>query len=79
MAQALTMEKEGASYEEVDLLVRGKTYQGVIEGDIEDGRLFAGQITGLIKEIKPVKDIIEEMVAGAESVMAGLKYFQREK
>jgi NAD(P)H-dependent flavin oxidoreductase YrpB (nitropropane dioxygenase family) len=50
-----------------------KYYQGVIEGDLEGGTLIAGQIAGLIKEIKPVKVIMDEIMAEAEAIIAGLK------
>jgi len=67
------LEKAGASKEELDLLGRGRVYEGLIEGNLEEGSLLSGQIAGLINEIKPVKSIIEEMVAEAETVIAQLK------
>jgi enoyl-[acyl-carrier protein] reductase II len=48
-------------------------YLGLIEGDVDEGSLLAGQIAGLIKEIKPVKVIIEEIIAEAEAIIADLK------
>ena len=38
---------------------------GVIKGNIEEGSLMVGQIAGLIKEGKPVKVIIEDIMAEA--------------
>ena len=76
--QFLAMEKAGASPEELDLFGRGRTYQGEVEGDVDEGVLVAGQIAGLVKEIKPVKAIIDEMVAEAEAIIAGLKNFYGE-
>lgn len=73
--QFLEMEKAGASPEELDLFGRGRTYVGEIEGDIDEGLLVSGQIAGLIKEIKPVKAIIDEIVTEAEAIIAGLKNF----
>jgi len=67
------LEKAGASKEELDLFGRGRVYQGLIEGDLEEGSLLSGQIAGLINEIKPVKSIIEEMVTEAETVLARLR------
>ncbi len=67
------MEKAGASKEELESFGVNRYYQGVIEGNLEDGSLIAGQIAGLIKEIKPVRVIIEEMMAEAEAIIAGLK------
>jgi len=50
----------------------------VIEGNLDDGTLIAGQIAGLINEIKPVRVIIDEMIAEAEAIIAGLKNFYTE-
>jgi len=50
----------------------GKMRLGVIEGDVENGSLMCGQIAGLINEIKPCKQIIEETVKEAERIIAGL-------
>ena len=76
--QFLALEKAGASKEELDLFGRGRMYLGLIEGDIDEGSLLSGQIAGLIKEIKPVRAIIEEMVAEAEAIIASLNNFYRE-
>jgi enoyl-[acyl-carrier protein] reductase II len=69
------MDKEasGMPIEELFQLGVGKMRAGMIDGDIEGGTLLAGQIAGLIKEIKPVKAIIEDIIAGAEAVIAQLK------
>lgn len=66
------LEKAGASVEELQALGTGKLYQGVIEGDMEGGSLMAGQIAGLVKEIKPCRRILEEIVAEAEATIAHL-------
>jgi len=72
------MEKAGASKEELESFGTARYYQGVIEGDLDEGSLIAGQIAGLIKEIKPVRVIIDEVMAEAEAIMAGLKRSQTE-
>ena len=69
------IEKAGASPEELDLFGRGRVYMGAIEGDVEDGLLLSGQIAGLIKEVKPVKAIIDEIATEAEAIIAGLESF----
>lgn len=73
--QFLAMEKAGASPEELDLFSRGRTYMGEIEGNVEEGSLVSGQIAGLIKEIKSVEAIIDEIATGAEAIIAGLENF----
>lgn len=70
--QFSALEKAGAPSTELEELGRGRLSLGVIQGDIEEGSLMAGQIAGLIKEIKPVKAIIEDMVAEAEGIISRL-------
>ena len=69
----LEKEKSGISMEELMEFGVGKVRLGLIEGDLEKGTLLAGQIAGMIKEIKPVKVIIEEMVAEAEAIITQLR------
>jgi len=66
-------EKSGISIEDLMELGVGKVRLGLIDGDLENGTLLAGQIAGMIKEIKPVKVIIEEMVTEAEAIMGQLE------
>lgn len=44
-------------------LGRGRAKKGMFEGDLEDGELEIGQISGLITDIKSSKEIIDEMIA----------------
>ncbi|UCC90393.1 MAG: enoyl-[acyl-carrier-protein] reductase FabK [Dehalococcoidia bacterium] len=69
----LEKEKSGISMEELMEFGVGKVRLGLIEGDLENGTLLAGQIAGMIKEIKPVKVIMEEMVAEAEAIITQLR------
>jgi len=66
-------EKSGISIEELMEFGVGKLRLGLIEGDLENGTLLAGQIAGMIREIKPVKAIIDDMMAEAEAIIAQLK------
>ena len=71
--QFTELEKAGVSKEDLELFDRDRMYLGLIAGDIDEGSLVAGQIAGLIRDIKPVKTIIEEIIAQAEMVLAQLK------
>jgi enoyl-[acyl-carrier protein] reductase II len=51
-----------------NLLGKRRAKRGMFEGDLVEGELEIGQIAGLIHEIKPVKDIIEEIIAEYELV-----------
>ncbi|HAA3775850.1 TPA_asm: enoyl-[acyl-carrier-protein] reductase FabK [Listeria monocytogenes] len=54
-------------------LTLGSLRKAVQEGDTDNGSVMAGQIAGLITEIKPCKDVIEEMMTDAKKVIAGLE------
>ena len=45
-----------------ELLGRARAKRGMFEGDLDDGELEIGQIAGLIHDIKPVADIVNEIV-----------------
>ena len=49
-----------------ELLGRARAKRGMFEGDLEDGELEIGQIAGLIHDIKPVAEIVSEIVAEFE-------------
>lgn len=44
------------------LLGRGRAKKGMFEGDLEAGELEIGQVAGLIHDIKPVAQIVEDMM-----------------
>ncbi len=45
-----------------ELLGRARAKKGMFEGDLEEGELEIGQIAGLIHEIKPAKQLVEEII-----------------
>jgi len=56
-------ENEGASPEQLkELLGHGRSRKGMFEGDMDEGELEIGQVSGLIKEIKPAAKIVEEIM-----------------
>ncbi|MFC1873409.1 nitronate monooxygenase [Chloroflexota bacterium] len=67
--QMLALEETGLSSPEWASLNQGKAYLGMIAGDVYNGTLLAGQVVGLVKEIKPVRTITEEIVTSAESIL----------
>lgn len=44
------------------LLGRGRAKKGMFDGDLDDGELEIGQISGLINEIKPAADIVKKII-----------------
>ena len=47
----------------VQLLGRARAKKGMFEGDLEQGELEIGQISGLINDIKPAATIVSDMIA----------------
>ena len=55
--------KTGATKESlIDLLGRARAKKGMFEGDINEGELEIGQVSGLIGEIKPAFEIVNEII-----------------
>ena len=61
----LKLEKDGASFEELEQLTLGSLRKAVIEGDAVHGSLMAGQSAGLVKKEETCQEIIEEVVTDA--------------
>ena len=64
--------KEEAQYE-VEKYWVGSLRRAVVEGDVEYGSLMAGQSVGLADEIKPIREIIEELIGDAEDEINGVR------
>ena len=60
--QITELYKKGPTKEELQkLLGRARAKKGMFEGDLEEGELEIGQISGLIREIKPAAEIVQEV------------------
>ena len=67
----LKKEKEGASFEELEMMTLGTMRRAVIDGDVVRGSVMAGQIAGLIQKKQSCREIIEEIMGQAETLLAG--------
>lgn len=65
----VTMEKQGATLEELEKLTLGGLRRAVVEGDVEHGSLMSGQVAGLLHEIRPLREIFEELYEGSKNVL----------
>ena len=65
----IKLEANGASKEELERFGEGRLRMAAREGDLQNGSIMAGQIAGLIKDVKPVKEIIEDIIAEAEETI----------
>lgn len=63
------LEKEGASFDEIEQLGVGGLRRAFAEGDVEMGSLMAGQSAAMVTEIEPCADIIKSYFNGTEKVI----------
>ncbi len=67
----LKMEQAGASFEELELLTLGSLRKAVMEGDVVNGSVMAGQIAGLIHKEETCAEIIRDVVENGERLLHG--------
>lgn len=65
----LKLESQGASFEELEYLTLGSLRKAVIDGDVANGTVMAGQIAGLVKKEQTCKEMIEEIMAEANQLL----------
>lgn len=73
----LELEKKGVSFEELEKLGAGRLRLAVMEGDMDNGSVMAGQISGLIKDIKTCEEIISNIIEEAEENLNRLNKLKR--
>ena len=59
----IAKEKEGADRMELEHFTLGGLRKAVFDGDVKTGSVMAGQVAGMLHEIKPLRQIFEEMTA----------------
>lgn len=68
----LKMEGKGVPREELEQLTLGSLRKAVLDGDTKNGSLMAGQVCGLVKEIKPVAEILKGLYEDSLAELAKL-------
>ena len=63
------LEEQSSTLMELEELTLGSLRRAVYDGDVENGSVMAGQIAGLVNEIRPVKNIIEDVIKEAREVL----------
>ena len=69
----LELEKSGAGFEELELLTLGGLRKAVVEGDVVNGSVMAGQSAAMVKEVMSCHDLIRKLVRETEECF-GRKY-----
>ena len=68
----LELEQEGTKRDELEALTLGSLRRAVLDGDVDTGSFMCGQIAGMVHEVRPVRAILEDMVAGCKATIEGL-------
>lgn len=69
----LELEKNGATVEELEKIGAGKLHLATHKGDVDNGSVMIGQISGMLGEIKSVESIIQDLVSGIPNVIDDIK------
>ncbi len=67
----LRLEKEGASFEELEKLGLGALRRAVVEGDVTNGTVMAGQIAGMVNKEQTCAEMMQEIMEQAEKLLRG--------
>ena len=69
----IAKEKEGADRMELEHFTLGGLRKAVFDGDVKTGSVMAGQVAGMLHEIKPLRQIFEEMTAQCGQTLKNLE------
>lgn len=65
----IKLEKSNGNLEEIEALGKGALRRAVVDGDINNGSVMAGQIAGLVSKKQSCKEIIDELISELEEVL----------
>ena len=65
----LALEKRGATLEELEPVPLGGLRRAVLEGDVDRGSVMMGQVAGMVHEVRPLRQIFEELASGGKAVL----------
>ena len=68
----LEKEQAGVPFVELELLTLGGLRKAVVDGDVTNGSVMAGQSAAMVKEVLTCEEIIQSMTAQAEALLKGV-------
>ena len=72
----LELENNGASFEELEKLTLGGLRKAVVDGDVKNGSVMAGQIVGMVKERMSCKELITKLVKETDALIKGAGFYE---
>ena len=71
----IELENKGAGFEELEQLTLGGLRKAVVEGDVKNGSVMAGQIAGMVKEKMTCKELIDKLVRETDGLIKGAGFY----
>ena len=71
----IELENKGAGFEELEQLTLGGLRKAVVEGDVKNGSVMAGQIAGMVKEKLSCKELIKKLVKETDTLIKGAGFY----
>ena len=68
----IKLEKTNANTEEIEKLGKGALRKAVVDGDVNNGSVMAGQIAGLIRKKQSCSEIINELINELDLLLGGI-------
>lgn len=72
----IELENSGAGFEQLEQLTLGGLRKAVVEGDVKNGSVMAGQIAGMVKERMSCKELIDKLVGETDSLIGGKGFYE---
>lgn len=74
--QYIELENKGASFEELEQLTLGGLRRAVVDGDVVNGSVMAGQIAGMVKERMSCKELVDKLVRETDQMIGGKGFYE---
>ncbi len=74
--QYIELENKGAGFEELEQLTLGGLRRAVVDGDVVNGSVMAGQIAGMVKERLTCKELSDKLVKETDGSIGGKGFYE---
>ncbi|KSV58385.1 enoyl-[acyl-carrier-protein] reductase FabK [Acetivibrio ethanolgignens] len=74
--QYLELEKDGASFEELEKLTLGALRKAVVEGDVINGSVMAGQCAAMVSEELTCRELMEKLVKETDDLIKKAGFYE---
>jgi len=67
------LERQGAPKEQFEELGVGALRAAMVDGDVDNGSVMAGQVAAMVKKVEPAAEIINQIISEAKAIMKALQ------